>query len=712
MIESNIPKQHKAPVPKAMARPPAHQSASAPLLISQAPVKSDSRAQDEKEQAVLARHGEEDIHSSLFAQVYDWLQFEKSRRNAHKMKVATPSTDGAGDGDGFHALERTTSQSSEASAALGKLENILLQYAEKRHERHVARRRHYIKGLRRGSVSESDHPDVDAEPPAVDAFLDNTKTLGYSGGAADGREDESSASSRQAKDKEHWLKFKTDILRIVLTLRIKGWRRVSMEDARDLDVVRLSGALTNAVYVVAPPPSPSVPKTENSSPTLVPRKPPPKLLLRIYGPQVEHLIDREKELQVLRRLGRKNIGPQVLGTFKNGRFEQYFHARPLKPEDLRVPETYKQIAKRMRELHEGVELQEQEREDGPIVFKNWDKWVDRCDQVVNWLDREIQSNQNESKAQTEPWRRRGFVCGVPWPVFRKAVENYRKWLIASCGGADEIKRQLVFAHNDTQYGNLLRLEPTGDSPLLTPANEHKQLIVIDFEYASANTPGFEFANHFTEWGYNYHDPERPWAFNGKCYPKPEEQHRFITEYLKHKPGMSFASPFTTPHMQAASGITPRLAPLDLDAEMITNTDQRPPVSNESDNVREDGLEADIQFFMRQTRLWRVFNSAQWVAWGIVQAKVAGMEQGIEAMTKEAEAETDGGKESSKSTTDAASSPVDANSGVDSEDEFDYLAYAQDRAIFFWADVLTLGLVKEDELPRELVECAKARAFAY
>lgn len=174
---------------------------------------------------------------------------------------------------------------------------------------------------------------------------------------------------------------------------------------------------------------------------------------------MEHLIDREKELQVLRRLGRKNIGPQVLGTFKNGRFEQYFHARPLKPEDLRVPETYKQIAKRMRELHEGVELQEQEREDGPIVFKNWDKWVDRCDQVVNWLDREIQSNQNESKAQTEPWRRRGFVCGVPWPVFRKAVENYRKWLIASCGGADEIKRQLVFAHNDVSGVSIILHSP-------------------------------------------------------------------------------------------------------------------------------------------------------------------------------------------------------------------------------------------------------------
>jgi len=38
--------------------------------------------------------------------------------------------------------------------------------------------------------------------------------------------------------------------------------------------------------------------------------------------------------------------------------------------------------------------------------------------------------------------------------------------------------------------------PVGESPLLLPANEHKQLVVIDFEYANANLPGLEFANHF------------------------------------------------------------------------------------------------------------------------------------------------------------------------------------------------------------------------
>lgn len=38
--------------------------------------------------------------------------------------------------------------------------------------------------------------------------------------------------------------------------------------------------------------------------------------------------------------------------------------------------------------------------------------------------------------------------------------------------------------------------PEGESPLLLPANKHKQLVVIDFEYANANLPGLEFANHF------------------------------------------------------------------------------------------------------------------------------------------------------------------------------------------------------------------------
>lgn len=170
-------------------------------------------------------------------------------------------------------------------------------------------------------------------------------------------------------------------------------------------------------------------------------------MLRIYGPQVEHLIDREAELQILRRLGRKKIGPRLLGTFTNGRFEEFFHARTLKPQDLRIPETSEQIAKRMRELHEGIDLLDEERLGGPFVWKNWDRWVKRCSEVLTFVDDQVLSEKSTTPSVVA-LKQRGLVCGVEWPIFHRVVERYRKWLVEQYGGPEKLQEQLVFAHND------------------------------------------------------------------------------------------------------------------------------------------------------------------------------------------------------------------------------------------------------------------------
>jgi len=44
------------------------------------------------------------------------------------------------------------------------------------------------------------------------------------------------------------------------------------------------------------------------------------------------------------------------------------------------------------------------------------------------------------------------------------------------------------------------------------------------------------------------------------------------------------------------------------------------------------------------------------------------------------------------------------------EEFDYLGYAQHRAMFFWGDMLQMGLVKEDELPEDMK--AKVKVVPY
>ncbi|KAJ5625027.1 hypothetical protein N7510_001336 [Penicillium lagena] len=676
-----------------------------PSLSTQSSVKPDASTED-------LTKSEEDPQSGLFQQVYDWLQHEKARRKTRKARKSAElgvQEDAPADVDG--PVEGSNHVPSESSFSLEKLEKILVQYGNSRYgtavghvqsARRSYRRRH--KGLRRGSASESDTTDVEAAVPSVDAALDNSKTLTYTGGTA--AEEDDAASEKPAADREAWVTFKTEIVRLAHTLQLKGWRKVSMDAAAEIEVIRLSGALTNAVYVVHPPKLVPAPRSENGSAALAPRKPPPKLLLRVYGPQVDHLIDREQELQILRRLGRKNIGPRVLGTFINGRFEEYFEARPLTPRELRIPETAKQIAKRMRELHDGIKLLPEEREGGPMIFKNWDKWVDRCEQVTTWLDKEIMSSHNEAKAALEPWRRRGFVCGVPWAVFRKAVDSYRIWLIASCGGIEEIKQQLVFAHNDTQYGNLLRLEPATESPLLLPANEHKQLVVIDFEYSSANTPTLEFANHFTEWCYNYHDEERSWACSNRMYPTPEEQYRFVSAYLTHRPAIP-GSPLGTPSIRARTATN--ITPLSLDE----GPDGLGAQQLHAEFSTQDELDAEVRHLLHFTRLWRVMNSAQWVAWGIVQAKAPGMEEGIAEMAA-AESDAHDAHNSHANGDDhenGAKTPA-VDGDVDEEEEFDYLAYAQDRAMFFWSDMLALGLVNKEELPAPMIEHIKSRMLDY
>jgi choline kinase len=403
-------------------------------------------------------------HDRLLIQVSEWLQKEKAKRAARKSaKRLSKEQELEGlnlEGDASQpSLRRTSSQSSDSSAfSLEKLQRILEDnmtgYGQDslpstspslgpRRPSHPRRGASSKRGFQ---SSDTEYQDGDVVVPSCDVMLDNSKTLSYSGGSADSSTENVtlSTSKRAEKEKKAWLAFKSEILRLAHTLRLKGWRRVPLERGGDIEVERLSGALTNAVYVVSPPAELPLTSNTNSSTPHKPR-PPQKLLLRIYGPQVEHLIDRENELGILRRLARKKIGPRLLGTFRNGRFEEYFNAQTLKSEDLRDSATSKQIAKRMRELHEGIELLEREREEGPFVWRNWDKWVDRCEEVIRYLDKEILSGK---KRRGESWRERGLVCGVEWKVFKSAVDKYRKWLDEYYREKGGVMNNLVFAHND------------------------------------------------------------------------------------------------------------------------------------------------------------------------------------------------------------------------------------------------------------------------
>ncbi|GAB7349743.1 hypothetical protein MBLNU459_g0475t2 [Dothideomycetes sp. NU459] len=715
----------------------------------------------------------------LVGQITSWIREERSKRHSRKTKRTTqasgPESRPSDDTDGGD-IQRRSSTSSIESVDLSKLEQIIKEslnlerITKRKNSVSFPRKRPSVKDLHRASSSrgaassDTDYHDGDVLVPSAEAWLDNTKTLAYTGGNAS-ESSENLTSTEKSKARDAWATFKYEIVRLTHTLRLKGWRRVPMEMSGEIEVERLSGALTNAVYVVSPPHNlpQQRPSTSGMEEAKITHRPaPPRLLLRIYGPQVEHLIDREAELQILRRLARKHIGPRLLGTFNNGRFEEFFHARALTPNELRNPDTSKQIAKRMRELHEGVDLLERERDEGAFVWRNWDKWQQRVENVVSWLDSQIlQHSGGKVHTGADAWKNRGLVCGTEWAVFKQTLEKYRVWLEAQYGNASHLRQRYVFAHNDTQYGNILRLLPTDTSPLLLPANTHKQLIVIDFEYASANTPGLEFANHFTEWCYNYHDPATPWRLNSQAYPTPEDQDRFVRAYVRHRPQFNASTPklaplqlpdtpaaVVAPAAGSSSSTKRPQGPTQSISNFMLDARGAPPSSTHldaADTETKRAEDADVAALLRESRIWRLANSAQWVAWGIVQAKVAGMPDfspdtpsagsggtatptttTTAAATAAAEGETtptrlEDGRGSDPLDEEAAALRLDllskrpdaAEEGdeAESEDaEFDYLAYARSRAMFFWGDALELGIVTEAELPEDVVASVMRVAY--
>jgi choline kinase len=109
---------------------------------------------------------------------------------------------------------------------------------------------------------------------------------------------------------------------------------------------------------------------------------------------------------------------------------------------------------------------------------------------------------------------------------------------------------------------------------------------------------------------------------------------------------------------------------------------------EDERRREEQTERQIKQLMEETRLWRIANSAQWVAWGLMQASVPDLQNADASGDPEIEAAPP-----------SAIVPPEEEQG--DADEFDYLGYAQERAFFFWGDCVLMGLVKLEDFPEEV-----------
>jgi len=156
-------------------------------------------------------------------------------------------------------------------------------------------------------------------------------------------------------------------------------------------------------------------------PPFGPEQYPPTLLFRVYGPSSGALISRTEELRILHFLSTQyGLGPQVFGTFENGRVEQFFPSRALTALELRDPVISRGIARRMRELH-SVDLPSLGYESAePMVWRCLREWAGLAEEVLASLE--------NAGGKWESW-----VEGFGLHRVRQEMEAYRSWVQAQPG---------------------------------------------------------------------------------------------------------------------------------------------------------------------------------------------------------------------------------------------------------------------------------------
>jgi thiamine kinase-like enzyme len=256
---------------------------------------------------------------------------------------------------------------------------------------------------------------------------------------------------------------------------------------------------------------------------------PLRLLLRVYGVGMESYISRENEMNWLQRLSALGYAPRLLGTFANGRFEEYLDAKTCSAPELRDPSISRAIARqlaRLHALHQEKNLNEHQGCDvARVENMNAAKTCLTIDEAQTWCT--INVFMERARRGSE-----GRVDAPDFCVLERLLEQYRM-------AARQVCSPLVFAHNDTQYGNVMYTSTVskcgggssqgGSNSNIYADTSIPKVFIIDYEYSSVSPRGFDIANHFAEWMADYHGSE-PHVLDESRYPTLAERTLFYEAY--------------------------------------------------------------------------------------------------------------------------------------------------------------------------------------
>lgn len=189
----------------------------------------------------------------------------------------------------------------------------------------------------------------------------------------------------------------------------KKWSRL---DDSSFSVETVSGGITNLLLKVSV-------KEEDGNEVPV--------TVRLYGPNTDYVINRERELQAIKYLSAAGFGAKLLGVFQNGMVQSFINARTLIPQDMREPKLAAEIAKQLHKFH---------RVDIP-GSKEPQLWNDIFKFYENASTLHFDDIEKRKKYETILFKE----------VYNEVVEIKEL--------TDLLNAPVVFAHNDLLSGNLM-----------------------------------------------------------------------------------------------------------------------------------------------------------------------------------------------------------------------------------------------------------------
>lgn len=254
-------------------------------------------------------------------------------------------------------------------------------------------------------------------------------------------------------------------VRDVCRTLIKRWSGLNNSHFK---VERVSGGITNLLLKVSV-------KNEHEEDAPV--------TVRVFGPNTDVVIDRERELQAICYLSAAGFGAKLLGIFANGMVQSFIDACTLTPTDMSKPKLAAEIARELRKFHE-MEIP---------GSKDPQLWSD----IFKFLDK-------ASSLRFEDAAKQAKYTSISFDELREEAMSLKAF-------TDCLNAPIVFAHNDLLSGNLMRSE------------KEEKLYLIDFEYGSYNFRGYDIANHFNEYA--------GFECDYSLYPDKDSQYHFFRHYL-------------------------------------------------------------------------------------------------------------------------------------------------------------------------------------